>query len=107
MTFVPPKTFNISEYFLGNRIAEGLAGRRAILMDSGTLTYGDVQALANRYGNVLGAAGVRAEERVIIALPDGPDYVGAFFGTLRAGAVVVMVNPDLKPDQIRLSAGHL
>ncbi len=101
MTFVPPKTFNISEYFLGDRIAEGLAGRRAILLDSGELTYGDVDALANRYGNVLDAAGVRPEERVIIALPDGPDYVGAFFGTLRAGAVVVMVNPDLQPDQIR------
>ncbi len=45
MIFVPPKTFNISEYFLGDRIAEGLADRRAILTDSGMLTYGDVPTM--------------------------------------------------------------
>jgi len=37
---------------------------------------------------------------VIIALPDGPDYVGALFGILKIGAVVVMVNPELKPEAI-------
>ena len=38
------------------------------------------------------------EQRVIIALPDGPEFVAALFGVLKIGAVVVMVNPDLKPD---------
>ena len=37
---------------------------------------------------------------MIIALPDGPDFVAALFGTLKIGAVVVMVNPELKPDAI-------
>lgn len=101
MAFVPPETFNISEYFLGDRIADGLADRRAVLTDSGEFTYGEIDALASRYGNVLIAAGMRPEERVLIALPDGPEYVAAFFGVLRAGGVVVMVNPDLKPEQIR------
>ena len=101
MTFEPPETFNISEYFLGDRIAEGNADRRAVLTDAGELTYGDVNELANRYGNALVYAGLRPEERVIIALPDGADWVGAFFGILRAGGVVVMVNPDLQADQIR------
>ena len=59
-----------------------------------------MQALANRYANVLGSAGVAPEQRVIIALPDGPDYVAALFGILKIGAVVVMVNPELKPDAI-------
>ena len=30
-----------------------------------------------------------------MALPDGPEYVAALFGTLKLGAVVVMVNPQL------------
>nr|MBA3893280.1 benzoate-CoA ligase family protein [Gemmatimonadales bacterium] len=59
-----------------------------------------VQALANRYANVLSSAGVAPEQRVIIALPDGPGYVAALFGVLKIGAVVVMVNPELKPDAI-------
>ena len=59
-----------------------------------------MQALANRYANVVCSAGVAPEQRVIIALPDGPDYVAALFGILKIGAVVVMVNPELKPDAI-------
>jgi len=43
---------------------------------------------------------VRPEERVLIALPDGPDFVAALFGTLRIGGVVVMLNPHLKPEEI-------
>ncbi|HKJ00885.1 MAG TPA: AMP-binding protein, partial [Longimicrobiales bacterium] len=101
MTFVPPETFNISEYFLGQRIREGLEGRRALLTDGGPVTYGEVHALASRFGNVLATAGVRPEERVLIALSDGPDYAAALFGILRLGAVAVMVNPHLPPDQLR------
>src|SRR5256886_14931610 len=36
----------------------------------------------------------------MIALPDGPGFVGALFGTLKIGAAVVMVTPQLKPDAI-------
>ncbi len=101
MTLPPPERLNVSEYFLGDRIAEGHEGRRALLTDAGAHTYGDVQTLANRYGNALRAAGLRPEERVLLALPDGVDFVGAFFGILRAGGVVIMLNPQLGAEQIR------
>ncbi len=101
MTFVPPETFNLSEHLVVQRLTEGLERRRAILCDEGTLTYGDVAARMNRFGNFLRDADVRAEERVIVALPDGPDFVAALFGALRIGAVVVMVNPELTVDQLR------
>ncbi len=96
----PPERLNVSEYFLGDRIAAGQEGRRALLTDAGARTYGDVHRLANRYGNALIAAGVRPEERVLIALPDGVDFVGAFFGALRMGGVVIMLNPGLGREQI-------
>jgi benzoate-CoA ligase family protein len=98
--FDPPERFNIAEYFLGDRIREGRGGRRALLTDGGDTTYAEVDALANRYGHLLRRAGVRPEERVLIALPDGPDFVGALFGTLRIGAVGVMLNPYLRLDEI-------
>jgi benzoate-CoA ligase family protein len=91
---------NIAHWFLDARIEEGRGDRVALHTDAGRWTYREVQALANRYANVLSAAGVAPEQRVIIALPDGPDYVGALFGILKIGAVVVMVNPELKPDAI-------
>ena len=96
-----PDELNLFQYFLGQRIAEGRGDRRALLTDEGALTYREVASLSARYANLLARAGVRPEERVMIALPDGADYVGALFGIVQLGAVVVMVNPDLKSDQIR------
>ena len=93
MSFSPPEQFNMAEYFLDARIREGRGERPALLTESGTLTYRDVHALANRFGHVLTGAGVEPEQRVLIALPDGPEFVGALFGTLKIGAAVVMVNP--------------
>lgn len=98
--FEPPERFNIAEYFLGDRIREGRGGRRALLTDGGEKTYAEVEALANRYGHLLRRAGVRPEERVLIALPDGPDFVGALFGALRIGAVGVMLNPYLRREEV-------
>ena len=95
-----PDELNLFQYFLGQRIDEGRGDRRALLTDEGALTYREVAALSARYANLLHDAGVRPEERVMIALPDGADYVGALFGIVRLGAVVVMVNPHLKTDQI-------
>ena len=100
MTFNPPESFNIADYFLDARIREGKAENTAIVTDSRSLSYGEVCSLANRFANMLVDGDVRPEERVIIALPDGPDWVGAFFGILKVGGVVVMVNPDLPDDAI-------
>ena len=96
----------MAEYFLDARIREGRGERPALLTESGTLTYRDVHALANRFGHVLTGAGVEPEQRVLIALPDGPEFVGALFGTLKIGAAVVMVNPQLKLDAIEYFYGY-
>ena len=100
MSFQPPEQFNIADYFLDARMREGKGERPAVLTDAGTLTYREIQALANRFGHVFTESGVEPEQRVMIALPDGPGFVGALFGTLKIGAAVVMANPQLKPDAI-------
>ena len=96
----PPVQLNIADWFLDARVREGRGDRTALITDAGRLSYREVQALANRYADVLHSAGVAPEQRVIIALSDGPDFVAALFGILKIGAVVVMVNPELKPDAI-------
>lgn len=100
MSFEPPERFNIADYFLVDRLTEGRGGRTAVLTPTAEYSYADVDDLANRYGNLLLRAGVRPEERVLIALPDGVEYVAAIFGALKIGAVVVMLNPHIKPDEI-------
>jgi benzoate-CoA ligase family protein len=95
-----PEQLNIADWLLDARVREGKGDRPALLTDQGKLTYREVQALANRFGHLLVSAGVEPEQRVIIALPDGPEFVAALFGTLKVGAVVVMVNPQLGVEAI-------
>jgi len=100
VSFEPPQAFSIADYFLDTRVREGRGDRIALVCDERRLAYRDVQALANRFANVLGALGLEPEQRVLIALPDSAEYVGALFGAFKAGAVAVMANPELKPDEI-------
>jgi benzoate-CoA ligase family protein len=97
MPFAIPDQLNIADYCLDDRVRAGEGERIALRLGDATLTYAEVQAAANRWANVLTGLDVRPEERVMIALPDGADWVAAFFGVLKLGAVVVMVNPGLKP----------
>jgi acyl-coenzyme A synthetase/AMP-(fatty) acid ligase len=107
MVLPPPERSNIAAAFLDARVREGRGSRVALRTEQANLTYAEVQALANRYGHCLAAAGVEPEDRVLIALPDGADFVGAFFGTLKLGAVVVMVNPALPKDDVAHMLGVL
>jgi benzoate-CoA ligase family protein len=94
------ETLNIADWFLEARLREGCGDRTAILCGERSLTYAEVAADSHRVGNALRALGVEPEQRVIIALPDGPEYVAALFGVLAIGAVVVMVNPQLGAEEI-------
>jgi benzoate-CoA ligase family protein len=95
-----PEQLNLADWFLADRLREGRGARIAIRTDTASFTYAEVDARANQYAQLLCGAGVQPEQRVIIAMDDGPEWVAAFFGILKLGAVVVMVNPQLKADSI-------
>lgn len=70
-------------------------GNRLAIIDAATgveLTFDDVLSGVNRTGHALRRLGVRPEERVMLLLPDCPEFVFAFFGTIKIGAVAVPVN---------------
>jgi len=100
MVFELPEQLNLADAFLDARVREGKGEKTAILYGERRFTYRQVQSLANRFGNTLRSLGIEPEQRVLIALPDGPDFVGALFGVLKIGAAVVMANPQLKQDEI-------
>ncbi|HVW32568.1 MAG TPA: benzoate-CoA ligase family protein [Acidimicrobiia bacterium] len=93
-----PDWLNIAELFLTRRLAEGRGDRVALRLADRSLTYAELDGLASRFGNLLHDLGVRAEERVVLSLPDSAEYAGALFGILKVGAVAVMVNPGLTAD---------
>src|SRR5438552_4203558 len=57
--------------------------------------------MSNRAGNALRECGAEIEDRVLIVLPDGPEFVWTWFGAARIGAVITMVNPLLPADDYR------
>ncbi len=94
-----PPQLNIAERFLMARLKEE-AESTALYAGEETLSYADVDRLASQFGGLLSELGVEPEQRVLIALPDIPAFVGALFGTLKLGAVVVMVNRELGQPEI-------
>jgi len=95
MTSSFPEQFNMATYFLDDRIAEGKGDKVAVYHEDKQYTYADVQAMANRMGNVLISLGVEMEDRVLIALPDSIEFVSTWFAITKVGAVIAMVNGGL------------
>ena len=58
-----------------------------------SLTYRQVNELTDRMAAALAALGVKKGDRVAIFMPNIPQFVIAYYGILKAGAVVVASNP--------------
>jgi benzoate-CoA ligase len=90
-----PDRFNMADYFLYHNLEEGRENKVCLYFNDDTWTYGQAAHLSNRVGNALRAQGIEIENRVLIALPDCPEFVWTWFGAARIGAVITMVNPLL------------
>jgi benzoate-CoA ligase family protein len=101
MTIEFPEQFNMADYFLYHNLEEGRENKVCLYFKDQTYTYGETARMANRAGNALREAGVAMEDRVLIVLPDCPEFVWAWFGAARIGAVITMVNPLLPADDYR------
>src|SRR5882762_6362062 len=87
-----PEHFNVAAHFL-DAPAEQHRERIAIAGEPREVSCGELAALANRVGNALRAQGVSGGDRVLIVLPDSAEFVAAFFGAAKIGAIAVPVNP--------------
>ncbi|WP_415913535.1 AMP-binding protein [Paraburkholderia sp. J63] len=67
--------------------------RVAYVSAGSPMTFGALARKATAFGSWLQGAGVQPGERVAIMLPNTLQYPVALFGALKAGAVVVNVNP--------------
>ena len=81
-------------------IAGGRLGSVALTWQTGALTYRELDEAADRLAAALTARGVRAETPVAITLPRGPHYVVAMFAVLKAGGVIVPLDPGMPADRI-------
>ncbi|QDV06176.1 Benzoate--CoA ligase [Planctomycetes bacterium Poly30] len=96
-----PREFNLCTYYLDRNLEEGRADKVAVRVGEEGRTYREVHERVLRLTAALRVGsdareGLRPEERVLIVLPDGFEFVETWFAALRAGGVFAMVNPLLK-----------
>ncbi|HEU5459078.1 MAG TPA: benzoate-CoA ligase family protein [Pyrinomonadaceae bacterium] len=90
-----PERFNMADYFLYHNLEEGRENKVCLYFEDQKWTYGETARLSNQAGNALRELGVEIEDRVLLVLPDCPEFVWTWFGAARIGAVITMVNPLL------------
>lgn len=77
---------------LSSRAADS-STRAAFTFINKAVTYGELWRRINQFAAHLLETGIKRNERVIIALPNGPEFFYAFYGVQRAGAIAVPVFP--------------
>lgn len=73
----------------------------ALIFEGKSFTYSQLNRLANRLANGLKKLGINRGERVALFLPNIPEFIIAYLGILKLGAVVVSVNAMLKSAEVR------
>ena len=85
----------MADYFLYHNLEEGRENKVCLYFEDQKWTYGEAARLSNRAGSALRELGANIEDRVLLVLPDCPEFVWTWFGAARIGSVITMVNPLL------------
>jgi benzoate-CoA ligase family protein len=94
-----PDQFNIASHFIDRNLQVGRGQKTAVYEEGRTTSYEQLAGLVNRCGNALRSLGVEQDQRVLLAMPDSAELVGAFFGAAKLGAIPIPVNPASKPEE--------
>lgn len=100
---LPPARFNLSRYALGPAAIRdpGKTGLIIVTDAAGPAesdarwTYGELDELVRRIAAGLLAAGLARGDRLMIRMPNGPDYVLLFFGAIAAGILPLPASSQL------------
>lgn len=92
-----PETFNGADRFVDWNVQEGRGDKVAIYYFDEQITYNQLLENVNRTGNSIKYLGLGLEARIAILTFDCPQFVYAFFGAQRAGAVPIILSTRLTP----------
>src|SRR3954469_970929 len=90
----PSPNANLAESLSQWTSAFGWWDRVAFVCGDDAYTHGEVHRGAARMAGLLDAHGARPGHRVVIALPGSIEFVWAFLGTLRIGAIALLADPE-------------
>jgi len=102
-----PERMNIAEILIdenvrkgrGEKVAVRCCGDRALGIDKSRVTYHELMVNTNRAGNSFRKIGLEVDDRILMIALDTPEFLYAFFGAIKIGAVPVPVNTMLSSEE--------
>ena len=79
--------------------------KTAIVYGKREITYTQLDALSNQFANSLAKLDVKKGDRIALYLPNIPQFIIAFFGALKAGAVVTTISPLHREREVEYQLG--
>jgi 2-aminobenzoate-CoA ligase len=101
-----PLKLNIAEILVDENARRGKGEKTAILYEDQKITYSDLQLMVNRFGNALKSLGVKAGDRIMLKLPNIPEFAISNLAVQKIGAVSVPIHPLLKAKEISYMANN-
>jgi long-chain acyl-CoA synthetase len=88
-------------YQLLEDTAKKYPDKTALIFFGKKITYRELDEMSDRIAGFLKSLGIKKGDRVILDLPNVPQYVAAYYGILKVGATVVQCNPLYTEREIR------
>jgi acyl-coenzyme A synthetase/AMP-(fatty) acid ligase len=101
-----PDRVNIAREVLDRQIAAGMGGRTAFVMDGGTISFAEIAERSNRLARGLASLGIGRGVKVLVRLPNSPEFVYTFLALVRLGAIPVLQNSLLGAEEVEYVLGH-
>lgn len=95
-----PAKLNIAEVLVDENVKKGRSEKVAILHEDQRITYRELQLMVNQFGNALKSLGVEVGDRVMLILPNIPEFIVSNLAAQKIGAVSVPAYALLRAKEI-------
>jgi len=104
-----PQTIKYPEvplHELLRKTAERHPNHTAIVFSGRKITFKELDVLSDRFATALNDMGVRRGDRVAVFLPNVPQFVVGYYGSLKVGATVTAVSPLFKERELEFQLNN-
>jgi acetyl-CoA synthetase len=101
-----PARLNICAEVLDRSIEAGFGSRTAFVHAAGAITYDQLHNRVNRLARGFASIGLQAGMPVLLRLPNCAEFIYSFLALVRIGALPVLQNSLLGPEEVEYVMGH-
>jgi benzoate-CoA ligase family protein len=96
-----PNQMNLCDMLVDEHVRKGRGSNVAIVYQDQNFTYDWLKSTTGQFAHAVTKLGLEIENRFMLLLHDCPQYIAAFLGGIRLGAVPICINTMLNADNYR------